>query len=102
MMKASGTQDAPANLFTNKRAKSKVRKKMSDLQDIIARSSILAFNAGYKQGRQDERNLILEMAKEAQCHVRQDEVGEYVYLSDLIEYLEAEDAKAKNQPANQG
>ena len=73
---------------------------MSDLQDLIARSSVIAFNTGYLQGRHDERKLIMEMAKDAQCHVRQDEVGEYVYLQDLIDYLEAEDAKKTSEPKN--
>ena len=73
---------------------------MSDLQDLIARSSVIAFNTGYRQGRHDERNLIVKMAKEAQCHIQTDDFGEYVYLQDLIDYLEAEDAKKTSEPKN--
>lgn len=73
---------------------------MGDLQDLIARSSVIAFNTGYKQGRLDERSVIMRMAKEAQCHVQTDDFGEYVYLQDLIDYLEEEDAKKSSQSKN--
>lgn len=33
---------------------------MSDLQDIIATSSIAAFNSGVKSGMHEERNRIIE------------------------------------------
>lgn len=36
---------------------------MSDLQDIIANTSVKAFNSGYLQGAYDERLRIIEIIK---------------------------------------
>lgn len=54
---------------------------MSDLNELIARSSVLS----YQQGRTDERLNILRLAKEASV---ENHIGEYVYLSDLNDYIE--------------
>jgi len=50
---------------------------MSDLQDLIARSSIIS----YQQGRKDERLAILRLAKEASMNK---DNGDYVYLRDTM------------------
>ena len=57
---------------------------MSDLQDLIARSSILS----YQQGRKDERLAILRLAKEASMNR---DNGDYVYLDDLNDYIDEYD-----------
>ena len=54
---------------------------MSDLNELIARSSVLS----YQQGRTDERLNILRLAKEASV---ENHIGDYVYLSDLNDYIE--------------
>lgn len=54
---------------------------MSDLQDLIARASVLA----YQQGRKDERLNLLALAKEAST---ENHIGELVYLEDLNDYIE--------------
>lgn len=54
---------------------------MSDLNELIARSSVLS----YQQGRTDERLNILRLAKEASVS---NDIGDYVYLSDLNDYIE--------------
>jgi len=54
---------------------------MSDLQDLIARSSVLS----YQQGRKDERINLLNLARDASI---ENDIGRYVYLSDLNDYIE--------------
>lgn len=54
---------------------------MSDLQDLIARSSVIS----YKQGRKDERLMLLQLIKEAST---ENHIGELVYLDDLNDYIE--------------
>lgn len=68
---------------------------MSDINDIIARQGVMAFNAGYKAGRQEVITEILELANSASTDdndnlLGHDRIGNYVYLSDLQDYLEAE------------
>ena len=53
---------------------------MSDLNDLIARNSVIS----YQQGRTDERLNILRLANEAAVH---GDNGDYVYLSDLNDYI---------------
>lgn len=65
---------------------------MSDLHDLIARASVLA----YQQGRKDERINILKLADEAA--VRKDN-GDYVYLSDLNDYINNDEEK-RNEKRN--
>ena len=57
---------------------------MSDLNDLIARSSVLS----YQQGRKDERLAILRLAKEASMNK---DNGDYVYLDDLNDYIDEYD-----------
>ena len=54
---------------------------MSDLQEIIARNAVLS----YHQGRKDERRNLLELAREASTS---NDIGRYVYLDDLNDYIE--------------
>ena len=54
---------------------------MSDLQDLIARSSTIS----YQQGRKDERINLLNLARDASI---ENDIGRYVYLSDLNDYIE--------------
>lgn len=65
---------------------------MSDLHDLIARASVLA----YQQGRKDERINILKLADEAA--VRNDN-GDYVYISDLSDYINNDEEK-RNEKRN--
>lgn len=53
---------------------------MSDLNDLIARSSVLS----YQQGRKDERLNLLALAREASTS---NDIGRYVYLDDLNDYI---------------
>lgn len=73
---------------------------MSDINDLIARSSVLAYKSGYQQGKLDERKLIMDLAKKAQAHgapiIETDRIGDYVYLVDLYAYLKESDEKIAN------
>ena len=53
---------------------------MSDLNDLIARNSVIS----YQQGRKDERLMILQLIKEAST---ENHIGELVYLEDLNDYI---------------
>jgi hypothetical protein len=57
---------------------------MSDLNELIARSSVVS----YQQGRKDERFMILKLAKEASMS---NNTGDYVYLDDLNDYIDEYD-----------
>jgi flagellar biosynthesis/type III secretory pathway protein FliH len=60
----------------------------TDLQDIIAQSTIRAFNAGYRQGRTEGYEAGLERAIEAAKFVQFDHYDlEVVALSDFEEEL---------------
>ena len=54
---------------------------MSDLNDLIARNAVLS----YQQGRKDERINLLHLAEDASI---EDNIGRYVYLDDLNDYIE--------------
>ena len=54
---------------------------MSDLNDLIARSSVLS----YQQGRKDERINLLQLARDASI---ENDIGRYVYLDDLNDYIQ--------------
>jgi len=54
---------------------------VSDLNDLIARSSVLS----YQQGRKDERINLLQLAKDASV---ENDTGRYVYLDDLNDYIQ--------------
>jgi hypothetical protein len=57
---------------------------MSDLQDLIHRQAVIS----YEQGARTERLRILKLAKEASMT---NDTGDYVYLSDLQDYIEEAD-----------
>lgn len=59
---------------------------MSTIEDVIVDSSVKAFNSGYRHGRTDERAQIIEIAR--QLAVGENNIGEFLYLKDLIEYIE--------------
>lgn len=54
---------------------------MSDLNDLIARNAVIS----YQQGRKDERLNLLALAREASTS---NDIGRYVYLDDLNDYIE--------------
>jgi hypothetical protein len=58
---------------------------MPDLQDIIVDSSIKAFNQGLIAGKNATISEIMTIIEKISCS---NEIGEYVYLRDLIEHLE--------------
>jgi hypothetical protein len=66
---------------------------MSDLQDAIAATCVKAFNQGYARGADDERERVLRLAKEASIS---NHIGEFVYLSDLEEYIVFADKEKSN------
>jgi len=66
---------------------------VSDLNDLIARSSIIS----YQQGRKDERLAILRLAKEASMNR---DNGDYVYLDDLNDYIDEYD-RGQDEKRNQ-
>ena len=43
---------------------------MSDLQDVIASTSVKAFNSGYLQGARDERQRIIKLLENRQLIFR--------------------------------
>ena len=65
---------------------------MSDLHELIARASVLA----YQQGRKDERINILRLADEASVS---NDIGDYVYLTDLNDYIQYDEEK-RNEKRN--
>lgn len=67
---------------------------MSDLQDLIARSSVLS----YQQGRKDERINLLNLAHDASV---ENDIGRYVYLSDLNDYIEEWDREQSEKRNSQ-
>lgn len=78
---------------------------MTEINELIASSSIIAYNSGYRDGLQaginEERARIMKLANEAQAHgpaiVETDQIGDYVYLADLLAYLGEDDAKKISQ-----
>lgn len=68
-----------------------------ELQEIIAKQAVLAFNQGYEAGRRAER-AFLDRALD--LNATSNEIGDYVYLNDLKDAIEELDAerKEKNLP----
>lgn len=72
-----------------------------ELQEIIVKASITAFNTGYRSGLaagQAAERKFLERAID--LNATSNEIGEFVYLSDLKDAIEELDAerKEKNLP----
>lgn len=66
---------------------------MSDLQDIIARSAVHAYNSGMNTGlatgKQQERERFVRILGELKMDDKS--AGEYAYVEDIIEYVFDED-----------
>lgn len=75
---------------------------MSQLQEIIVKSSVAAFNAGLKagkeqgirEGRQVERDLFW---RAVDLNATSNHIGEFIYLADLKDAIEELDAKRKDK-----
>ena len=65
---------------------------MSELIDAYLRG----YDSGWKIGRDSERKFVLAQARKAAV---ENDIGEYVYLKDLEDYLRSED-EATSQPEN--
>lgn len=64
----------------------------TDLQDIITSTCIKAFNSGYAAGVVEGRDRMMKIFDEVSVS---NEIGDYAYLSDVKDYLEEYDAKAR-------
>lgn len=62
--------------------------KMNEKIDIY----IKGYESGWEIGRQAERKYILHQAEQA---AMENEIGQYVYLSDLRDYIEEDNEQAK-------
>lgn len=62
----------------------------SELNDLIARSSALAFRSGLDTGRREEQKRVFRILDEL---AMTNKVGEYAYISDIKEYIEDEEYK---------
>lgn len=62
----------------------------SELNDIIARSSVKAFNSGLDTGRREEQKRVFRILDEL---AMENKVGEYAYISDIKEYIKDEEYK---------
>lgn len=73
---------------------------MSDLQDLIARNAVMAFNEGYRQGAREQKEKIMLLAQKATAHgaplIETDRIGDYVYLVDLLDYMKDDDDQKAN------
>lgn len=70
---------------------------MSEINDLIRTSSILAFNQGLDHGIRSERERILRLANEASVT---SDIGDYVYIKDLIDYMEEDSASPSDRLHN--
>jgi hypothetical protein len=66
---------------------------MSDLQDIIARNSVVSFNSGMRAGSHQERDRIFRILDELAMNDPEHAGGDYAYISDIKEYIQDEDNK---------
>ena len=64
---------------------------MSDLNDIIARNSVHAFNSGLDAGRRAERQRVFRILEE--LAMDDDKHSEYAYINDIKDYIADEDYK---------
>lgn len=63
---------------------------MSEINDLIARSSVLAFNTGLEEGRKLERERVYRILENLGIGSQH---GDYAYLNDIKEYIEDKDIK---------
>ena len=64
---------------------------MSDLQDIISRSAVHAFNSGLDAGRRAEQQRVFRILEE--LAMDDDKHSEYAYINDIKDYIADEDYK---------
>ena len=66
------------------------------INDLIATSSVHAFNSGVATGRKLERERIARIAETLGVDPSEDwanELGQIVFISDLMDYMNDEDEK---------
>lgn len=66
---------------------------MSDLQEVIAKSAVVAFNSGTKAGVRNERERVFRILDELAMSDPEHAGGDYAYISDIKEYIRDEDNK---------
>jgi len=64
---------------------------MSDLQEIISRSAVHAFNTGFQDGRRSERERVFRILEELKMD--DDKHSAYAYINDIKDYINDEDYK---------
>jgi hypothetical protein len=63
---------------------------MSELNDLIARSSVVAFNSGLEAGRRTAEERVMRILSEL---AMDSEHGEYAYINDIKDYIKDETIK---------
>lgn len=65
---------------------------MSDLQDLIAKNAVIAYNQGFERGEASERERIIKLAADRICFDHKDgcEHGVCYGLSDMIALIKGE------------
>lgn len=64
---------------------------MPDLNDLIARNGVMAFNSGYQQGKRDAEARVLRILDE--LAMDDSRIGSYAYINDIKEYMNDEEIK---------
>ena len=64
---------------------------MSDLQDIISRSAVHAFNSGLAAGKRAEQQRVFRILEE--LAMDDDKHSEWAYINDIKDYIKDEDYK---------
>lgn len=64
---------------------------MPDLNDLIARNGVMAFNSGYAQGKREAEARVLRILDE--LAMDDSNIGSYAYINDIKEYMEDEEIK---------
>jgi len=62
----------------------------SELNDLIARSSVVAFNSGIDAGKRDAEQRVMRILDEL---AMDSEHGEYAYINDIKDYIKDETIK---------
>jgi hypothetical protein len=62
----------------------------SQLNDLIARSSVVAFNSGLDAGKREAEQRVMRILDEL---AMDSERGEYAYISDIKDYIKDETIK---------
>lgn len=64
---------------------------MPDLNDLIARNGVMAFNSGYDQGKRDAENRVFAILDE--LAMDDDKIAPYAYINDIKDYIKDKDIK---------